>query len=162
MRVELRTTPASEAWQAVMTAFTRVRRQLALEVEQEAGIPLDWYGILLMLSQAESGVMRPSEIADQIGLSRSATTRFVDRLEHEGLVERRECPSDGRGALVGLTAEGEKVFRRAGNVHLRGIDEHIGSHLTLDELADLKSLMTTLANRVEGTALSLIARVPTD
>ena len=99
-----------------MTAFTRVRRRLALEMEQEAGISLDWYGILLMLSQAESGVMRPSEIADQIGLSRSATTRFVDRLQRDGLVEQHHYPPDGRGALIGLTAQGEKVFRRAGNI----------------------------------------------
>ena len=104
--------------------------------------------------------MRPSEIADQIGLSRSATTRFVDRLQRDGLVERRECPSDGRGALIGLTAQGEKVFRRAGNIHLRGIDEHVGSHLSLDELADLNTILTRLADRVEGTALSMIARPP--
>jgi DNA-binding MarR family transcriptional regulator len=162
MRIELRTTPASETWRAVMTAFTRVRRRLALEMEQEAGISLDWYGILLMLSQAESGVMRPSEIADQIGLSRSATTRFVDRLQRDGLVERRECPSDGRGALIGFTAAGEKVFRRAGNIHLRGIDEHVGSHLSMDELADLNTLLTKLADRVEGTALSMIARLPAE
>ena len=64
MKVELRTTPASEAWQAMITAFTRVKRKLAIEMEQEAGVSIDWYGILLMLSQAESGMMRPSEVAD--------------------------------------------------------------------------------------------------
>ena len=100
--------------------------------------------------------MRPSELADQVGLSRSATTRLIDRLEGEGLVQRRQCPADGRGALVGLTGEGEKVFRRAGRVHLRGIDEHVGSHLSLDELAELRTLLTKLAVGVEGTALSMM------
>jgi DNA-binding MarR family transcriptional regulator len=160
MPVRLTTTPASEAWQAMMTAFTRVSGRLAAEMEQEADISLDWYGILLMLSQAESGMMRPSEVAEQVGLSRSATTRLINRLEHNGLVGRHDCPADGRGSLVGLTPEGENVFRTAGRIHLRGIDEHVGSHLTLDDLADMRALLTKLADQVEGRALSMIEAVP--
>lgn len=156
MPVELRTTPASKTWQAMMTAFTRVNRRLAVEMENETGISLDWYGTLLMLSQAESGMMRPSDVADQIGLSRSATTRLVDRLEREGLVERHTCASDGRGTLVGLTRDGEQVFRSAGRVHLRGIDEHVGTHLTPDELTEMRRLLTHLATRVDGEALSMM------
>jgi DNA-binding MarR family transcriptional regulator len=160
MPVRLTTTPASEAWQAMMTAFTQVSGRLAAEMEQEADISLDWYGILLMLSQAESGMMRPSEVAEQVGLSRSATTRLINRLEHNGLVGRHDCPADGRGSLVGLTPEGENVFRTAGRIHLRGIDEHVGSHLTLDDLADMRALLTKLADQVEGRALSMIEAVP--
>lgn len=144
----------------MMTAFTRVSGRLAAEMEQEADISLDWYGILLMLSQAESGMMRPSEVAEQVGLSRSATTRLINRLEHNGLVGRHDCPADGRGSLVGLTPEGENVFRTAGRIHLRGIDEHVGSHLTLDDLADMRALLTKLADQVEGRALSMIEAVP--
>jgi DNA-binding MarR family transcriptional regulator len=109
-----------------------------------------------MLSQAESGTLRPSELAEQIGLSRSATTRLIDRIESEGLVQRSQCPADGRGSLVGLTGEGEKVFRRAGRVHLRGIGEHVGRNLSLGELAELQTLLTKLAAGVEGNALSMI------
>ena len=156
MPVRLTSTPASEAWQAMMTAFTRVNQRLAVQMEQEAGISLDWYSILLMLSQAESGMMRPSEVADQVARSRSATTRLIDRLEDDGLVGRNDCPTDGRGRLVGLTPEGERIFRTAGRIHLRGIDEHVGSHLTLDDLNEITGLLTKLADRVEGPALSMM------
>ncbi len=160
MPVRLTTTPASEAWQAMMTAFTRVSQQLAVEMEQEADISLDWYGILLMLSQAESGMMRPSEVADQIGRSRSATTRLINRLERDGLVGRHDCPEDGRGSLVGLTSAGEKTFRTAGRIHLRGLEQHVGSHLTLDDLTGIRALLTKLADQVEGPALSMIRAAP--
>ena len=100
--------------------------------------------------------MRPSDLADVIGLSRSATTRLVDRLEARGLVERRACGSDRRGTFVGLTPSGEEVFKRAGRIHLRGIDEHVGSYLSEDELAQLGSLLAKLAEGVGGEALSIL------
>ncbi len=113
---------------------------------------LEWYGILLMLSQAEDGVMRPSELADVLPLTRSGTTRLVDRLERDGLVERRSCDTDRRGNFVRLTPRGEKIFRKAGRVHLRGIDQHIGSHLTRDEMKELRRILTKLADSVARTS----------
>ena len=41
-------------------------------------------------------------------------------------------------------------------VHLRGIDEHVGSHFTDDELAQLAALLRKLADRVGGEALSTL------
>lgn len=154
--VRIRTTPASDAWRSVMTAFTRVNAILAREMQAETTISLDWYAILLLLAQSEEAAVRPSDLADQAGLSRSATTRLVDRLEHSGLVERRACGSDRRGTYVMLTPRGEDVFKEAGRVHLRGIDEHVGSHLTNDELAELAALLGKLADRVGGEALSTL------
>jgi DNA-binding MarR family transcriptional regulator len=140
-----------------MTAFTRVNRILANEMEAETSVSLEWYSILLMLAQTDQQAMRPSDLADQIGLSRSATTRLVDRLEAAGLVERRSCSADRRGSFVALTAEGEKVFIRAGRVHLRGINEHVGSHLTEQELAQIAELLGKLADGVGGDALATLS-----
>jgi len=154
--VRIRTTPASDAWRSVMTAFTRVNAILAREMQAETTISLEWYAILLLLAQSGEAAMRPSDLADLTGLSRSATTRLVDRLELSGLVERRSCGSDRRGTYVMLTARGEEVFKEAGRVHLRGIDEHVGSHLTNDELAQLAALLGKLADRVGGEALSTL------
>ena len=155
--VKIRTTPASVAWRSVMTAFTRVNTILAREMDTETSISLEWYAILLMLAQSDDGSTRPSDLADQIGLSRSATTRLIDRLESDGLVERRSCASDRRGTFVRLTPRGEDAFREAGRVHLRGIDDHVGSHLTNEELAQLATLLGKLADRVGGDALSTLA-----
>ena len=140
-----------------MIAFTRINAVLATEMDDETEISLDWYSILLMLSQADGGVMRASDMADQVGLSRSATTRLVDRLESDGLVERRACGSDRRGTFVGLTSRGEETFIRAGRVHLRGIDEHVGTRLTDAEARQLTTLLTKLAEGVGGDALSMIS-----
>jgi DNA-binding MarR family transcriptional regulator len=156
--MKLRTTEASETWRAIITAFTRVNGVLAEEMASETEVSLEWYGILLMLTQADGGAVRPSELAEGIGLSRSATTRLVDRLERDGLVGRETCPTDRRGSFVSLTPRGEELFKRAGRVHIRGIDQHVGSHLTAKEMADLRRILTKLAEAVGGDALALIGR----
>jgi DNA-binding MarR family transcriptional regulator len=160
MAVKLRTTDASETWRSIITAFTRVNGVLAAEMDSETGVSLDWYGILLMLTQADGEAMRPSDLAASIGLSRSATTRLVDRLERNGLVKRETCPDDRRGSFVSLTAKGEDLFKKAGRVHLRGIDQHVGSHLSPSEMADLRRILTKLADTVGGDALALIGKPP--
>ena len=119
-------------------------------MEASTGLPLERYEILLMLSQAEDGAMRPSDIAVNRRLSRSGATRLVDRLERDGLVERRDCGDDGRGNLVALTPTGEEIFKKAGRLHLRGIDAHVGSSLSAEELAELRRLLTVLVDGVSG------------
>ena len=156
MPVQLRSTEASEAWRSLMTAYTRVNAHLADEIETETDLTLDRYSVLLMLSQAPDGAMRPSELADALGLSRSGTTRLIDRLEDAGLVERRTCGSDRRGSFVGLTNQGETSFREAGRIHLRGIEEHVGTHLTSDELAEMQRILTKLGESVDSEALAII------
>ena len=52
----------------------------------------------------------PAEIADYIGVDRSAVTRLVDRLENKGLVARTQNTSDHRSVNVELTDEGVKIM----------------------------------------------------
>ena len=151
MAIELRTTEASATWGALITAFSRLERILAAEMEAETGMAMERYGILLMLAQAEDGAMRPSDLAEALPITRSGTTRLVDRLEQDGLVERRSYESDRRGSLILLTRKGRESFRKAGRVHLRGIDEHVGSQLTKDEMNELRLLLAKLADSPEGT-----------
>jgi len=77
------------------------------------------------------------QLADRVILSKSGVTRLIDRLVLDGLVERRACASDARGAEAVLTAEGLDRLRRASRTHLRGIEEHF---LTAVEAGDLPVL----------------------
>lgn len=156
MALKLKTTEASETFRALMTAYVQVNGILTHEMDVATGMSLERYRILLMLSQAEDTAMRPSELADSLPITRSGTTRLIDRLERDGLVERRSCPTDRRGNLVALTPEGETAFRRAGRVHLRGIDEHVGLRLTGDEMAELRRILTKLADSVAGDTRTLL------
>ena len=133
----------------LLRTFSAVNRLLADELDVEAGLPLERYEILLMLYQA-NGAMRPSELAENRQLSRSGATRLIDRLEGDGLVERRPCGGDGRGSVVALTTEGERRFREAGRIHLEGIERHVGAHLASDDMTELRRILVRLGTAIAG------------
>ena len=146
MMANTRSTPAAEAWRGLLLAFTDVHQELEREMEQGCGLPIDRYEILLMLYETGGDGMRPSEIAERRRLSRSGATRLIDRLESDGLVDRRVCGDDRRGNVVSLTQAGRKTFIAAGRVHLDGIERHVGAKLTRAEMADVGRILSKLSS----------------
>ena len=144
-----RSTPASEAWRSLLIAFTGVYRELATEMEEQVGLPIEHYEILLMLYRADG--MRPSDIAEQRRLTRSGATRMVDRLERDGLIARRPLESDRRVSVVELTVQGRQTFTRAGRIHLEGIERLLGQNLTTVEMAELRKLLDNLGGIENAT-----------
>ena len=151
MAVELRTSDATETYGMLRSTVSQLHELLAQEMENEVGMPFERYSILLMLAQADGGALRPSELAEALPITSSGVTRLIDRLERDGVVERRACATDGRGTSVALTPDGTEVFRRAGRVHLRGINEHLGGNLTKGEMTELRRIMTKLAAGIRAT-----------
>lgn len=129
------------AWRAFLEGQARVLEALGRELEAEHGLTLSAYEVLLYLYEEPSGSIRMQELAGRVLLSKSGLTRLVDRLEAEGLVSRRACPTDRRGVEATLTDLGRRRFRAAGPTHLRGIAEHFTSHLTK---ADAEAVIRTM------------------
>ena len=50
-----------------------------------------------------------AKLADAVGLQRSSVVPILDRMEAEGIVERRDAAEDRRAKAVFLTAKGDKV-----------------------------------------------------
>ena len=73
----------------------RINRVLEQELEEQRGLPLHWYDVLVQLHEA-GGRLRMQELADRVLLHTSSISRLVDRMEAAGLVTRAACPSDGR------------------------------------------------------------------
>ena len=136
------------AWRSLLEAHATVVELLARELEDERGLSLGWYEVLLQLAQAPGGRLRMQDLAQSVLLSKSGLTRLIDRMEGDGLVGRERCPSDRRGAFAVLTPAGRTVFRRAAPVHLRGVQEHFARHL---DGAEAELLRACLA-RVTGAA----------
>jgi DNA-binding MarR family transcriptional regulator len=116
--------PRYMAWRLMLEAHAATIELLSKELEAECGMPIGWYDVLFHLHEADSGCMRMVDLARAVLLSKSGLTRLVDRMETEGLVTRRVASDDRRSFEVSMTAEGEKRFRAAARVHLRGIDKH--------------------------------------
>lgn len=134
-----------DAWRSFLVAHTEIIDRLGREMEEETGLSLHWYEVLYYLAQAEDGRLRMHELAESLLLSRSAATRFVERMEKAGLVARFTCEEDRRGTFVGLTDEGRAALATAAPLHLRGIDEHFARLVTEEEAAVIGRVMHRLA-----------------
>ncbi|HXY73381.1 MAG TPA: MarR family transcriptional regulator [Actinomycetota bacterium] len=132
------------AWQAFLRSHRSVTGTLDAELTREQQLPLGSYEVLLLLSWAPEHALRMSDIAERALLSRSGMTRLVDRLESEGLVERRTCKSDGRGVYAVLTDAGYERLRTASRTHLRGVRDHFTSRLSSDDLDELSRILAKL------------------
>ncbi len=92
-----------------------------------------------------------NDLSRVVGLSQSGSVRLVDRLQTEGLVERG-AGSDGRSAVVSLTARGRRRARHLGDARLSLLGEVVAP-LTGDEqdlLADLVGRMLVGLMREPG------------
>ncbi|CAA9319865.1 MAG: Transcriptional regulator, MarR family [uncultured Frankineae bacterium] len=132
------------AWRMFLRAHSTVVRALETELMAEHDLPLASYDVLVQLSEAPDRRLRMTELADRVLLSRSGLTRLADRLEREGLLRREACPSDARGTLAVLTDAGIARLREAWPTHLRGVEQHVTSRLTPDEIEQLSSLLGKL------------------
>jgi DNA-binding MarR family transcriptional regulator len=117
------TLSASEqaAWGGFLRAHARLVRELDDELRARHKLPLTSYDVLVQLESAPGGEMRMSELAEAVLLSRSGLTRLVDRLRRQGLLDRRDCPEDARGAYAVLTERGRGRLREARPTHLDGV-----------------------------------------
>ena len=76
------------AWRAFLTAHARVTRAIGRELA-EAGLPgLAWYDLLWTLYRRPGRSLRVKELANEVVLSPTAMSRFVDRVEAAGCVRR--------------------------------------------------------------------------
>ena len=131
---------------------TAVLESLEAELWEARRLHFGWYDILVTI-RLSGGSMRMSELADLALISRSAATRLVDKIEEAGYVERHICPTDRRGMVVSLTAEGRKVQERAAPSVLRGLERHFGRYLDEDEA---ERMAHTFDRILEGEGLRTI------
>ena len=116
-------------WRAFLNAHARVTRAIGRDLA-EAGLPdLGWYDLLWTLYRQPGRSLRVKELAEEVVLSPTAMSRFVDRVEAAGCVRREPDPSDRRALQVTLTDEGVALLRRMWPVYARGIERHFAGHV---------------------------------
>jgi len=140
-----------EPSEAAVTAWTRlVRAEQTVLDKIEAALkkadlpPLSWYDLLLELSRAEDGRLRPLELERRTLLAQYNASRLIDRMEKAGLVERLPHPEDGRGQLIAITAEGRALQKRMWKVYGPAIAAHVGAKLRPAEAVELARLLQKL------------------
>jgi DNA-binding MarR family transcriptional regulator len=108
-------------WRTFLEVNGRLDRVLDRQLQVDSGLPLTYYIVLAMLSEAPDRQLRMSELAEITTSSPSRISHAVARLEEAGWVERRPCASDRRGWLAVLTDEGYRVLEAAAPGHVEAV-----------------------------------------
>jgi DNA-binding MarR family transcriptional regulator len=137
-------------WRAFLAASHQLWDQLDRELQHEAGLPMAYYQVLAMLSEAPNRTLRMSDLAEQTWSSRSRLSHAVDRLEERGWVRRISCPSDRRGALAELTEEGQAVLDAAAPSHVESVRRHLFDQLEPTQIAALGEISQAIADRLDS------------
>lgn len=118
-------------WNSYLLASRLLFAELDRRLVEDAGISLPDFILLFRLGSAGDEGMRMSELADSAVFSRSRISHAFSRLEREGWVERRSCPTDRRGSFGALTDTGRQKLDEAETTHTEVVRRHF-----LDSVGD--------------------------
>jgi DNA-binding MarR family transcriptional regulator len=119
-------------WKAFLNAHARITKRIGRDLAAEGLPDLTVYDVLWALHRAEGRRLRIKELADEAVLSSTGMTRFVDRLEAQGLVRREAVEGDRRGSYAVITAAGSALLKRMWPVYSRGIESYFAAALGKD------------------------------
>jgi DNA-binding MarR family transcriptional regulator len=108
------------------------------------------FDVLSALRRAGSPFRRtPTELYQALMVTSGTLTNRLDRLEGADLIRRLPDPSDRRGSLVQLTADGLDLVNRTVEAHLRTV-EGVQSGLTEEERRTLARLLRRWEETLAG------------
>lgn len=135
---------AAQAWERTLRAVSGLLAEFDREMQDDTGITVTWYDVLLNLRHAPDMRLRMQTLSDSLVLTRSGATRLIDRIEKAGLVRREAAAEDRRGYYAILTEQGQQVLAKTQKNHTAGIAKHFGKHLNADERQTLHGIMSKL------------------
>jgi DNA-binding MarR family transcriptional regulator len=131
--------------------ITRRKDQLVSQpFEAVSGLNIKVFHTLYLIAQ---GSRLPGELVRELGIPNSTTTRILDTLVAEGLIERRAVPSDRRLHELVLTESGKQRYDTAWAQYLTCLLEGFGELPASDlqpAVAALSRLELTLKEQDKG------------
>lgn len=112
------------------------------------GQSLTRFDVLSQLDRLEDKRAPVGELARRMLVSSGNITALLDRMEEEGLVERRASPNDRRSQQVLVTRRGAKLFDSMVRDHARWVNRALGD-ISSREKERLIDLLIAVRRAVE-------------
>lgn len=141
-----------QTWRTFLIATRLLFAEFERDMQQCAGMPLTYYEVLMVLSEAPDRALRMSELAGALQVSPSRISHAVSRLEGTGWIRRELCPSDRRSWFAILTHEGFAALEAAAPFHVESVREHLFDRLSPAQLSHLRDISKTLLHHLSSTS----------
>ena len=91
------------AWRSLQFMQMRLEGELARQLAADSALSYPDYLVLVALTDRPDGRMRLFELAEALGWEKSRVSHQVARMTDRGLVAKKKCDSDRRGAFRSST-----------------------------------------------------------
>ena len=145
------TAKEQRAWRAYMAATNLLEDAIDRQLQQDAGMPHLYYGILANLSEEPERKLRMTDLAARSKITRSRLTYAVTRLEKDGLIRREDCQWDKRSSFAILTDKGMAVLERTAPGHVETVRAAVFDQLSEAQVDQLEEISSAIARALEGS-----------
>jgi DNA-binding MarR family transcriptional regulator len=135
---------STDAGETLITVYHAARRLMDQALSEHA-MSVSRLKLLLVLDQA--GPARMSTIAAELDIAVRSAMDAVASLERDGMLTRKDDPTDRRAVLAVISPAGRTAMRKALRVKERILDETFGT-LSLDERDQLLALLTKVRTAI--------------
>lgn len=106
---------------------------------KDLGITYPQYLVLMVLWEKDHCLI--GEITERLKLETNTVTPLLQRMERQGLIERKRGDVDTRQRIVSLTPKGKEMEERAKDIPLCLAQNIVGHGITVEELKTLAPLL---------------------
>lgn len=138
--------PTSEDLQALAVPLMAVSTGLQRTLRGSS----DSSTLAILAATVQRDNVRPSEIANVLGLHQSSITRQVHSLENAGHVTLVEDPADRRSCFIRVTDSGREEFERLNQIGLGRFAAFVEGW-DRAEVRELTRLMSKLSDAIHGS-----------
>jgi DNA-binding MarR family transcriptional regulator len=129
------TADEQRAWRAYMRATTLLTARLNRQLQADSGLSLPEYEVLVQLSEAPNGKLRPFQLGLALEWEQSRLSHLLSRMSRRGFVVRRDCVGDRRGAEVVLTMAGSTAIKSAAPGHVAAVRRLVFDRMDSEQAA---------------------------
>jgi DNA-binding MarR family transcriptional regulator len=141
-----------QAWRTYLRVSSLLPAALNRQLQQDCGLTLPEYEVLVALSEATEQRLRPFQICDALNWEQSRLSHQLTRMERRGLVKRQECAADGRGAFITLTPAGADAIREAAPQHVAAVRRLVFDRLSGAQLAAFEQACSVILDALAEEA----------
>ena len=138
------------AWRAYLDMNAKLNARLNREMQEQCGISIADFSVLVQLSEHVDSRMRVLELARALGWEKSRLSHQLTRMQQRHLISRSNCSEDRRGAWVELTPQGRETIEAAAPRHVESVRRYLFDELDDEQVRALEQIARTVTGLVEA------------
>ena len=133
------------AWLKILKTSNFIEKYVRERLRNEHKTTLPRFDVMAALERSPKG-LKMSELSGVLKVSNGNITGIIDRLVHEGHVERTAIQGDRRAYLASLTKKGSKEFQKYALEHEMWINELL-SDISSNDAKMITSLLSSITEK---------------